>query len=316
MRLPLNIKKENEGHFNWIINHKKEPLNLVKYKKVFYLNHELFDLKLNEKRVFFAISQSKLKRMIRVLLYFFTFQIKYFNKRTVAITFNAWSQNYFHWFTEVLPRIFEISNNFPEVLFIFPFPLNNQYQRPSLKALGVNFQYFNKKAVFANNLIFSQSSRKDTGHYTLGQFNYLNKMIGLQVSKPTKYIYIKRSNVKRCVQNDSEVEMLLERFGFEIIETDNLTLTNQITVFSEARCLISMHGAGLTNMLFMQKNQSIIEFGKEKEQFDKCYFNLSNILELNYYHLPCYSVDPNVSFSHADLIVDLNELEKILKLII
>jgi hypothetical protein len=66
----------------------------------------------------------------------------------------------------------------------------------------------------------------------------------------------------------------------------------------------------------MQPEQSIIEFGKEKEQFDKCYFNLSNILELNYFHLPCYSVDPNVSFSDADLIVDLSELEKLLKLII
>ena len=313
MRLQFNYKEENEHLFSWVKDHKITSYYVEKFNNVFYIDHELFDLNLKNKRIFFEVRTTKLKRLYRVVLCLLTLQMKVYRKRNVAVTFNAWSQNYFHWFTEVLPRVYEISKCKSEVLFVFPFPLNSQYQIPSLLASGVKFQSFNKRALFAGNLIFSQCTRKDTGHFSKGQFDYIKKYFEIPDINPSRNIYLKRSNVKRCVYNDGEVEMLLKLNGFEIIETDNMTLYDQINIFSQAKCLVSMHGAGLTNMIFMQRNQLIIEFGKEMEQFDKCYFNMCNLLGLRYFHLSCLAVNSDVSFSEVDLIVDLSELKKLLK---
>ena len=39
--------------------------------------------------------------------------------------------------------------------------------------------------------------------------------------------------------------------GFETVYTEELSFAEQVRLFSETRCLVSIHGAGLTNLMFM-----------------------------------------------------------------
>lgn len=54
----------------------------------------------------------------------------------------------------------------------------------------------------------------------------------------------------RSVINEEDVVNCLEQEGFEILRAENLSLTEQIRLFSEAKLIVGLHGAGLTNVLF------------------------------------------------------------------
>ena len=47
--------------------------------------------------------------------------------------------------------------------------------------------------------------------------------------------------------------------GFRVIQASKLSLREQIRLFSRATILVSAHGAGLANLLFMKRNSIVIE---------------------------------------------------------
>ncbi|MFT3978954.1 MAG: glycosyltransferase family 61 protein [Ferruginibacter sp.] len=74
-------------------------------------------------------------------------------------------------------------------------------------------------------------------------------------------IFLSRSkNRIRHLRNNKEVEELVNRYGFEVIDADSLSLDEQIILLGETRYIIGIHGAGLTNVLFRNNAQlSLLE---------------------------------------------------------
>lgn len=73
-------------------------------------------------------------------------------------------------------------------------------------------------------------------------------------------IYIDRRNAKnRKIVNESEIVDYLKNKGFEIIKPENLTLKQQVDIFSESEIIISASGAGLTNLLYCNSFVRVIE---------------------------------------------------------
>ncbi len=121
-------------------------------------------------------------------------------------------------------------------------------------------------------------------------------------------IYISRRHAgKRRIVNEDEVCDVLRSFGFETICTEELSFEQQIRVCSRARYIVSNHGAGLTNTLFMKDGGNVLELRHETDRISNCYFTLSSALNLNYFYQTCAPV--NDAHPHtADLIVDPKEL--------
>jgi len=64
-------------------------------------------------------------------------------------------------------------------------------------------------------------------------------------------IFLTRSKKRiRFLSNKEAVEQIARDAGFEIVDTDGLSLQEQVKLFSETRWLIGIHGAGLTNILY------------------------------------------------------------------
>jgi capsular polysaccharide biosynthesis protein len=55
-------------------------------------------------------------------------------------------------------------------------------------------------------------------------------------------------------------------------------------LFSSASHLISVHGAGLTNMLFMHTNTRVMEIRRRDDLLNYCYFFMAHSLGLKYYY--------------------------------
>jgi capsular polysaccharide biosynthesis protein len=79
---------------------------------------------------------------------------------------------------------------------------------------------------------------------------------------------------------------------------------------SETNIIISNHGAGLTNMIFMPDNSKVIELKPDANNINNCFFNLAIGLDHEYYYTINKGNNSDVQRSH--ITVDLEKLENIL----
>jgi hypothetical protein len=90
-------------------------------------------------------------------------------------------------------------------------------------------------------------------------------------------IYISRPcDTKRGVVNDMDVCNLLKEYNFYIF-TGEESLSEQITLFNNAKCVIGAHGAGMFNTLYCNKATKIFEF-TPVTRFNRMFKDQSNII--------------------------------------
>ena len=65
-----------------------------------------------------------------------------------------------------------------------------------------------------------------------------------------KVFLTRGKNRRRTMRNNVEIIAILKNKAFEIVDTDNLSLPQQIELFAQCRYLVGIHGAGLANMLY------------------------------------------------------------------
>lgn len=72
-------------------------------------------------------------------------------------------------------------------------------------------------------------------------------------------LYVKRRpNAARAIKNTDDVEEALRSMGFEIVEPDTLSFSEQVRAFSNARLIVGQAGAGLANFAFAPEGAFII----------------------------------------------------------
>jgi len=124
-------------------------------------------------------------------------------------------------------------------------------------------------------------------------------------------MYISRKLVdKRKAHNELAVELLMRKHGFEIVHPENISLKAQIELMAETQILVSLHGAALTNMLFLQEGQQVVELPNQGDSKTQCYFNLAAALGLRYHYT--LNRGDNVDTIMSDFTIDLGALENLL----
>ena len=134
-------------------------------------------------------------------------------------------------------------------------------------------------------------------------------------------IYISREGqVLRFVENEKEVVALLEKYGFKKLVIDQFSYDDQIAICSKIKYLVSPHGAGLTNLLFMPDNSAVLEMASKPYPFKPTtdYYKLAAMLGIKYFYQEC-EMGPNsqlLDFHQSSLVVDLEKLERNLGLML
>lgn len=223
-----------------------------------------------------------------------------------------WANNYFHWMTEMLPRIVAMKHQQPSIPVIIP---SNYLAYPfiaeSLDLLKIDVKKVDVRQPLKIDRLFAISI-PHVGRFNEGLMHFFrDKMLsGISSSThPYRYIYITREKARRRkVSNEEAVFELLEKQGFENLVLEDLKFIDQVKLFQEARMVVASHGAGLTNSMFMQKGQTIIELKSENNRY-WCYFSMARVFGLRYY----YSLNKGSSANHrdADITVDIAQLQKL-----
>jgi len=207
---------------------------------------------------------------------------------------NAWSRSYFHWFVEILPRFVFLLDWFDHIddtnLIIERVP--NGWQVRALELLGIlpeNILYGTNHPLFVKELLVPPHSHQrvdNIGVFVPSMLESLRCRIlrsKLRTGdsnqwKPNIYIS-RRKAVGRRVTNEKELIQKLSRLGFGAYCLEDMTLDEQISLFSQAELIVAPHGAGLTNILWA-KNATIVElFGA---YWNPSFFTLANILNHRY----------------------------------
>ncbi len=225
-----------------------------------------------------------------------------------------WSNNYFHWMTEVLPRISVMHEVNPTTAVLIPSNyLQYNFIRQSLERLKIVFKTFDVKTAIKVKTLFAIPV-PHVGRFNEGLLHSFRDSFIKTInsdSKPHRLLYISREKAKRRkVSNELELLSSLTSKGFEKVILEDYTLDQQMQLMHESKMVVSCHGAGLTNIMFMQKGQTVIEL-KEKNNNYWCYFSLARVFGLDYNYILCEG--DNENHRDANIKVDLNELSELLE---
>jgi len=194
--------------------------------------------------------------------------------------------SYFHFYNDFLNKIvllddLGIDKSLP---LIISSNLNNKpffqniLERCSLK--DRNWLIQDDFYIEAKEIIYCKVLPHDKNHY----FKLLDL---LNIPKPDlaskKRIFLTRDSSKgRNIENIDKIIEIAKKYDFEIIDTDNISINEQIELFSKCRYLIGLHGAGLTNIIFRRGAPlSMLEIFPP-EHIPPHYYWLSLIFNYNY----------------------------------
>lgn len=245
---------------------------------------------------------------------------------TYLVAHNPWHHNYFHWLNEAIYRLWlvkEISDQM--ILLLPPKEKLSSFVLDTLEIFKFKdiIHIPDQKSVMVRTLCLPSQKPTMDRYNAVGLLDlnnmYLNRLIhkGIQANAPKDRVYISRKNARwrRIVNEDSVIE-LLTTFDFVVVDTEKLTFYQQVALFSNVKVLISSHGAGLTNMLFMRPGTTVFEFHKRKtnpiRHQNVLFWRMADAMGHNYYHQICEPTDHNEMFFTADISVDIDSLERCL----
>lgn len=83
----------------------------------------------------------------------------------------------------------------------------------------------------------------------------LGKLVSFAQSKESfhstgEFLYLSRSNHRRSLKGEIELQAELSKMGYQIVDPGNLNWINQIGMFRNAKAVIAPHGGAITNLVF------------------------------------------------------------------
>jgi len=196
------------------------------------------------------------------------------------LTGGAGNDNYWHWLTDVLPRIALVNKcfNLDEINFFLLPNYKKRFQEETLDYLKIHktkrissekFRHIKAKKIILTDhpVVVSGDSSSDAQNIPVWVIqwlknNFLEKNINTQVKKK---IYIDRddkviSKSSRSIINEKEVREHLIKEGFEPIKLAQTSFREQVNLFNNADCIAGLHGAGFANIIFCRSGTKVIEF--------------------------------------------------------
>ena len=300
-------------------NRYKSPLRAVEFKNIF-LTPSGIGLKngLPIKETLYP--QNKTRYLVHFYLYalysFFT-KPKFRLKAGAYVGIHShWGRGYHHWLSEILAKILYLKGNLSKLTLILPedypgfaFQSLEAFSFKEVLTIPQGHSIQAKEIVLIENPYSGMFNPRDMEKIRSHCWDFYQC-----VPKPTLNLYISRDSVAfRRVANEAEVIEFLESRNFQIVHPEKLTFREQVLLFSQCANLISIHGAGLTNCMFMRPGTNLLELyrdlPKNGDGQNLCFKHLAEACNLNY-SVQFFPEGQNRSkkANDADIVVDLTQL--------
>ncbi|QNH61471.1 glycosyltransferase family 61 protein [Hymenobacter sediminicola] len=240
----------------------------------------------------------------------------------VGLAFDSWSGNYFHWIAEVLPRLALLRKLQPDCLVLLPGPNPPEYIKQTVQALGFTHTY----SIALGELVHVSDLWMPVRP---GRHGYMVPSLVREVreavmqhfesgldpkKKATRRIYVSRNRQQwRHLVNEPAVLNVLERYGFETVYFEEMSFAEQVRTMYEAAIFIGIHGANMTNVLFMTPGTHAIEMLSET-YINPSYLSMASSIGVHYSLVPSkLGSPPDVEHNYADITADPSLVEQVIR---
>jgi capsular polysaccharide biosynthesis protein len=230
-----------------------------------------------------------------------------------------WSNGYFHWLADALPRLYAARDAARDVTLLLPHGFERlDFVTSSLKLFDVRrVEYVGADEVCVCERLLLPTHTAPSGHYNEPLLRELRDFLleGFGAASADARLYVSRGRApKRKLTNEAEVARVVEEFGFRVVHFEEHPFAEQVRLAASAKYLVSNHGAGLTNILFMPRGGRVLELRREGERERNWFFNLASAVGLSYYYQLCAPADGDAH--SGDLTADAGALRENLALML
>lgn len=192
--------------------------------------------------------------------------------------------HYGHWLVEYLPILYHL-HNFEKKTGIEPEILINndppEWMVKSFEFFGYNSSRLNEfdygKAQIDKLLVPLRGSTGDTAdkiQFSPIELQWVRDTITSEINnssnETSQRIFVSRQGLSRArkVGNFGEVKRILQKYDFEIVHPEELTIKRQVEKFSNAEIIVGGYGSGLHNVIFAKKAHLIELLQEEYTPYD------------------------------------------------
>jgi hypothetical protein len=260
------------------------------------------------------------------------FKTKFIRENNVFILTDIWSTGPYHFYVDVLSKVVELKKqldlNPKRIKFVlFNDQFTNNVIIPLFKDLGLGevkiltLKREEQYIIFGRNYFVTKPHIMGTNNprvipkvYDLIHGN-LGKYRKSCDANSYKGIYYYRTGRYRKVVNDEEIIRELTGLGFYCTSFDELSYIKAFQLMQQTKLFVGIHGGGLTNMMFLPPESTVIEIKNNNTNPDShCYWHLARSLNFDYTMFVAETVGNSniVEGKGCDLRVDWNQLDKLI----
>jgi capsular polysaccharide biosynthesis protein len=231
-----------------------------------------------------------------------------------------WSGNYFHWLTDVLPKLQAwLEAGLPCRSVLVPHALlQRSYVHDSLRWLGFEPIAWNGTRLRVERLVVINATAP-TGNFRAALLRRLGQQLRQSSAAAAAHegtperVYISRADAaRRFLRNEAELMPTLATHQLQAVQLEGRSLAEQVALFGNCRLLVGLHGAGLTNMLWMPAGSRVVEIRRRGDHHNNCYYVMACALGHQYSYLQAEDLQPGGGTYSAELQLDPVLLDQLL----
>ncbi len=247
-------------------------------------------------------------------------RLKNIEKAIFIVTPEA-SNNFYHWYLDLLPRILLckiLIKDFSSRHIIFHSEIK-KYEKEFYEYLGIDsekiiclnsFNVLPVSDLIVPKYTFDYDQQLDicddnSTKWKKNVFHYVkNNIFKIDVTvKNQALVYLQRGENNRFGRNligEDEIIPLLEKIGFKIYNPINYSIKEQAEILSHAKCVVSIHGAAMSNIVYCKEDTLIIEL-RSRFNLPNCFSNISKNFGLKYESIELKPIIPkNINVSKVN----------------
>ncbi len=199
------------------------------------------------------------------------------------------SQNFGHWMIDSLCRYYLVPKEYRSYKVLLPEKFKIDWIIEMLEYLDIPFKFLDKNKKYIVNELILTSKAHPSGNYNPEIVNeirelFLKENINNEI-KPKRKVWASRANIGRNPKNLNEIEKILNKFNFEILPTEKLSLKEKIEIFSNTELFSGTHGSGFINLFFMKEGSRIFEVRDLNDKHKNAVFSLAAALGIDYFYM-------------------------------
>lgn len=235
---------------------------------------------------------------------------------------NHWSRGYYHWLAETMVKVQFVDPARYTLILPGGFP---EFVRDGL----LLFDWRATAVVPAGSSVAAQAltivSNPSVEAFNPVHVDWLRTTLrgkcGVGDDRPVRIYLTRRSARMRRIVNEVDVTAALASRGFQIVDAAELSFAEQVRLFSRCEALVTPHGAGFTNMVFMSSGASVLELYRELTpalpKMNITYWRLATAAGLRYHYQYCaHGPQMGPKIDDVDLTVDIEKLERNVELML